>query len=258
MSRTLALVALLAVNVIAEETVAFQPGLLAKIYVCGKYPEESIADWDKIKLDVADWPIKALPDAPAEIQRLRELPEVEPTSLEAIFTKRADPNYLVPTKSGIMRGVNFYAVEFEGYYFAAQEGLYTVTVTSDDPVDVFIEGKLVLRSEFAANPIEGPTNRLDRCLWNSPWNKMPPFGSIATKQATFRCSPNRYYHVLLVCRQRWYAASRRSASGGENPNPEWNYGVTTCDLNRGAVLKVVLATPDNKSGPMALQLPVLR
>ena len=54
--------ALLALNAVqAEETVTFQQGCLAKVYVCGKYPEKYPLTVDTFKDDVPEWPINVLP-----------------------------------------------------------------------------------------------------------------------------------------------------------------------------------------------------
>ena len=238
-------------SVVAEEQVQFQPGVLAKVYAIGTYPQDAKLTWNEMKPDVPGWPIKELPDAPVEVMRLKELPIVEATSMKDIAAK-GEPSRLVTSKSGVLRGCNFYAVEFEGYLQSTTDGISTFGITSDDPVEVFVEGKRILSQEFSASPITGPTFR-DRETANWPTESLDDprlVPSLATAQGSVRLSPNKYYHVVIVVRQRWLPAARAF-----NDNPVW---IRTVDLNRGAVFRATLCGPDGKTGPLPLHLPVTK
>ncbi len=233
-----------------EEQVQFQPGVLAKIYAVGRYPQEAKLAWNEVKADVPGWPIKELPDAPVEVLRLKELPVVEATSMTDIAAK-GEPSRLVTSKLGVLRGCNFYAVEFEGYLQSTTEGISTIGVTSDDPVDVYVEGKRILSSGFSASPITGPTFKENETA-NWPKDSLDDqrlVPSVATAQGSIRLSPNKFYHVLIVARQRWFPAARA------NDGSSW---IRTVDINRGAVFRVSLCGPDGKTGPLSLQLPVTK
>lgn len=237
----------------AEEQVQFQPGVLAKIYACGAYT--GTMDWQNMSVDTSNaWPIKALPDAPGEVQRLREFPTIEATPLTEM-AKGVPASKLVKPKTNILTGINYYAVEFEGYLLADMEGVYTLVVTSDDPVQIFIEGKSILNDFFEANPIllgvkyNGGPNEVPDAEVNNPLI----IPSVNTSQASFKLSPNKYYQMTVICRQRWLAAS------GDKSFVKNGYANAffMCNLNRGAVLRVTLTTPDGKSAPLSLQLPVV-
>ena len=236
---------------VAEETVQFQPGVLAKIYACGRLPAETPLAWNKAPVDVPEWPIKALPDSPVEVLRLKELPLVDATSMNEIANKKGEPSRLVASKADVLRGCHFYAVEFEGYYLSPLDGVYTIGVTSDDPVTVFIEGKQVLSSEFVASMIHGPgINDREPNNWQVDKLDDPRLvPSVSTAQGSVHLAPNKYYHVLILARQRWLPASRAFNS---------NTWIFTSDLNRGAVFRTVLTTPDGKTGPLPLALPVTK
>ena len=240
----------------AEDQVQFQPGVLAKIYACGSFT--GTITFNAMTDTSGNWPIKNLPDSPGEIQRLREFPIVEATSLKRLNSGSL-PSYLVTPKTSILRDINYYAIEFEGYFLAPLDGVYTLVVNSDDPIDLFIEAKSVLKSEYSVSPIIGPT--LDGAELRSPhtenlaydsWVNEKDFensrivASAATLQASVRLSPNKYYHTVVVCRQRWFPAMGLS-DGYKN--------CRTSSLNRGAVLKIVVVNPDGKSGALSLQLP---
>jgi hypothetical protein len=247
---TLVLISAATLQMLAEETVVFQPGCLAKIYVCGKYPDKYELTHDKFKDDVPEWPIKVLPDAPAEVLKLKELPVAEATPLSKIWDKtKAEPSRLVQSKADVLRGANFYAVEFEGYLQATVAGVHTIGIVSDDPVEVFVEGKSVLKFDFCASPIDGPRQN-GSMQWDARQLEDQPALIAATmaSQGSFSVSPNKWYHVVILAKQRWYPATR---SGDNN-------GIFTSDLNRGAVFRATLTTPDMKSGPLLLQLPVVK
>ena len=238
---------------IAEDQIQFQPGVLAKIYAVGVYPQDAKLTWNEMKADVPGWPIKELPDAPVEVLRLKELPTVEATSLKDIAAK-GEPTRLVTSKSGVLRGCNFYAVEFEGYLQSTIDGVSTIGITSDDPVEVFVEGKRILNSDFSASPVRGPSAKeSERSFWPVESLDNPILvPDVATAQGTFRLSPNKFYHVLIVARQRWFQAARAIQPNGMN---NW---IRTVDLNRGAVFRATLCGPDGKTGPLPLQLPVTK
>lgn len=239
-----------AAALVAEDQVQFQPGVLAKIYACGAWSGKLL--WNDYTDSSGLWPIKVLPDSPGEILRLKELPVVEATTLTQL-RKNIAPSLLVNPKSAILRGQNFYAVEFEGYLIAPTEGIYTVVISCDDPYEVYMEGKLIVKSEWAADPKLGPVLSGDpfnpeQCrVPDGSENDVHLVGSTATKQASVQLSPNKFYHTLIVCRQRWIPATVLRYG------TEW----FTPDLNRGAVFRASLTTPDGKSGPLALQLPVI-
>lgn len=227
--------------------VQFQPGCLAKIYPMGKLIEPT--HWNVFKDNKDCWPITTLPDAPTEILRLPSLPTVEAINLDRIWKKREDPSRLVESKMGCLRDINYYVVEFEGYFLAPQEGSYSFTVTSDDPVALYIEGNLLAQHVQAANPTESPSlaagqnavlpdDLADSHLVPSTW----------TAQGTASMTPNRWYHLSLVCRQRWVAPARQADS-----NSRYYY---TSDLNRGAVLRTIVLGPDQKAVPLSLSLPI--
>jgi hypothetical protein len=248
---TLVLLSAATAQMLAEETVVFQPGCLAKIYVCGKYSDNYELKQTKFKDDVPEWPIKVLPDAPVEVLKLKELPVVEATPLAKIWGKnKAVPSRLVESKADVLRGANFYAVEFEGYLQATVAGIHTIGIVSDDPIEVFVEGKSILKSDISVSPIEGPSKNGDDKLW--PGNELEDqpalVASVTASQGSFSVSPNKWYHVIILAKQRWYPATR--ATHYEN--------VFTTDLNRGAVFRATLTTPDMKSGPLFLQLPVVK
>ena len=199
--KILSLLCLCCLGLAAEDQVQFQPGVLAKVYACGAFSGKLW--WQEYKDTSNLWPIDKLPDSPGEILRLKELPIVDATPLPQL-AKDGIPSYLVNPKTGILRGVNFYAVEFEGYFSAPIEGVYTLVITSDDPIEVFIEGKSVCKSDYAADPIYGPTLTGQDRGGN-------PNGSVvavdqgadprlkaysATIQASLRLAPNKW----LSCR----------------------------------------------------------
>ena len=249
---TLVLISAATLQMLAEETVVFQPGCLAKIYVCGKYSDKYELTHDKFKDDVPEWPIKVLPDAPVEVLKLKELPVVDATPLSKIWDKtKAEPSRLVESKAGVLRGANFYAVEFEGYLQATGAGVHTIGIVSDDPVEVFVEGKSILKSDISASPIDGPSKKDENKCWPiSELEDQPALvATVTASQGSFNVSPNKWYHVVILAKQRWYRASASMPYGGM---------CFTTDLNRGAVFRATLTTPDMKSGPLLLQLPVVK
>ena len=250
---TLVLFSAATLQMLAEETVVFQPGCLAKIYVCGKYADKNELTWEKFKDDVPEWPIKVLPDAPVEVLKLKELPIVDATPLHKIWDQKikAVPSYLVQSKSDVLRGVNFYAVEFEGYLQTAVAGIHTIGIVSDDPVEVFVEGKSILKSDISASPIDGPSKNGNERMWPEKEMEDQPTlaASVTASQGSFNVSPNKWYHVVILAKQRWY---RASTSKNFNSTPY------TTDINRGAVFRATLTTPDMKSGWLVLQLPVIK
>jgi hypothetical protein len=157
---------------------------------------------------------------------------------------------LVQSKTDVLRGANFYAVEFEGYLQTTASGIHTIGIISDDPVELFVEGKSILKSDTAASPIAGPSQRAETQYWEKDKLEDQPTlaASTTASQGSFNVSPNKWYHVVILAKQRWYPASAQNHYGN----------VYTSDLNRGAVFRATLTTPDMKSGPLLLQLPVVK
>ncbi len=199
--------------VMAEDAVTYEPGCTAKIYVIGRHNEHEKKENDKL------WPIKALPDAPSETIRLPGGPNIETDPSDK--TNNGYPNYLVRSKLGLLKDVNYYAVEFEGWVQAKADGVYTISTQSDDPVEIFMEGKPVLRSDFFAN-------------WESR-----SLNELETAQGSVKLSVNKWYHVAVISRQRWCRS---------DGNGSWN-------TNRGAHLKVWMATPGGQASIIPLCLP---
>ncbi len=246
---------------LAAETVTFQPGCLAKVYALGSLPAGKPPTWNTVTDDPKIWPIKALPDAPSEILRLKALPEVDVTPLEDVIFKNISPSMLVTAPS--LTGINYYAVEFEGYFLATREGVYGFAATSDDPVKIIVEGQLIGESTYSADPTDGPREFGDEGTYGGTWwressmRQDPPVqafrqGSAGAAQGAVSCAPNRWYAVQMVAFQRALPASK-----------SLNFRVTTrgyytTDINRGAIFHATMTTPDNKSGPIPLHLPVVK
>lgn len=246
--RYVVLSLILAGSVLAADgdpVVTWTPGCLAKIYVCGK---AEVAEGRDIKTGPA-WPIKSLPDSPAETLMLQNIPAVEPPAPSEMFAKNIPANYLLPKSKLLTGGVNFYAVEFEGYYLAPIDGIYTFSVESDDPVTIFVEGKQVAINEFAANPSLGRKST-DADWWhkdllNDPQVKI----ETALTQGSVRMSPNRYYHVVILNMQQWYSVTRERYNG---------VLIMARDFNRGAFFKAFINTPDGKTSSLSLSLPQVK
>lgn len=230
--------------------VTWSPGCLAKVYLCGsidtkEYPSPDFKDVDPAKL----WPDKKLSEGAAETLRLNALPEVEPPSLKDYLKQDGlQSNVLLPQSKALAAGVHFYTVEFEGYLFTSDAGVYTITVQSDDPVEVYVEGRLVANQESWADPKMmftgqfGDSFALEFCT--SPLLKP----TVSSRQGAIRCSPNRYYHVSVIARQLWLPISPAWLNGAPKFIPSRN-------LNRGAFFKATLNRPDGTTGPIPLQLP---
>ena len=229
-----------------DATVSWVPGCTAKIYLCGK---AEVPEGNEVRAGSA-WPIRALPDAPAEVLQLPNLPQVDAPPASDLANKSAESNPLVVSKKRVLDlSTNFYAVEFEGYYLSMAEGVYTIAVNSDDPVELFVEGKSLLKSDFSANPNLGRVGQSNDG-WQSDKlanpNLLPETVSV---QASLRLAPNRYYHVVLLARQQWYRTSKLVYSG---------YPFFSRDLNRCAVLRTTICAPDGKTTPLSLSLPVAK
>ncbi len=229
-----------------DATVSWAPGCLAKIYLCGK---AEVPEGNEVRAGSA-WPIKALPDAPAEVLQLPNLPQVDAPPASDLANKGTESNPLVVSKKRVLDlSTNFYAVEFEGYYLSTTDGVYTIAVTSDDPVELFVEGKSLLKSDVSANPNLGRVGQYGD-YWaadklNSP-NLLPETTAV---QASLRLAPNRYYHVVVLARQQWYRTSKLTYG---------NHPFNARDLNRGAVLRSTICTPDGKTAPLSLFLPTAK
>ncbi len=228
----------------ADPVVTWVPGCLAKVYACGT---AEVGNGQEVKPG-AGWPIKALPDSPGEVLLLPAVPTVESPTAVDLFIKTAPTNVLLP-KSKMLAGVNFYAVEFEGYYLAASEGVYAIAAASDDPLEIYVEGKLIAKDETFADPNKG------RMYHERDWVKTevikgtdPPTMATHALHGSVKLSPNRYYHVVIVNRQQWYPASRVYLAGSTD-------SYFARDLNRGAYFKAWATTPDNKTTPLQLYLP---
>lgn len=229
----------------ADTVVTWVPGCLAKIYVCGT---AEIRDGKEVKAGPA-WPIKALPDSPAEVLLLTSVPTVEPPSAVELFTKSAPTNVLL-SKSKTIPGVNFYAVEFEGYLLAPIEGVYAVAAASDDPLEIYVEGKLIAKGDSSADPNQGrmfSSDRTDAVSIDQVKGVDPPTIAMHAVQGSVKLAPNRYYHVSVVNRQQWFPASKYF-------NGTYNTYLSR-DMNRGACFKAWMTTPDNKTAPLQLHLP---
>lgn len=209
------LILLTAGAVMAEDTVTYEPGCTAKIYVIGRF-EKDQKENDKL------WPIKALPDAPSETVRLTGGPNVE-TNPSDKTNNNGHPNYLVRSKLGLLNDVNYYAVELEGWVQAKTDGVYTISLQSDDPVEIFMEGKSIVRSEFIAN-------------WDSEIAN-----ELGTAQGSVKLTASKWYHVSIIARQRWFRFE--------------TYYSQIRNTNRGAHLKVWMATPGGQAAIIPLCLP---
>jgi len=228
--------------------VQFQPGCLAKIYPMGKLIEPT--QWNVFKDNKDCWPITTLPDAPTEILRLPSLPTVEAINLDRIWNKVEDPSRLVESKMGCLRDVNYYAIEFEGYFLAPQEGTYSFTITSDDPVALYVEGNLLAQHTQAASPTECPSlNAGETGVTKDYLTDSHLIPSIWSAQGTASMTPNRWYHISLMCRQRWIQPARQLNQFNRN-------FYHSSDLNRGAVLRTIVLGPDQKAVPLSLSLPI--
>lgn len=229
-----------------DQVVTWSPGCLAKIYVCGK---AEVAEGRDVRPGPS-WPIKALPDSPAETQMLTALPAVDFPPGPDVFAKMLPPPYLVTKSKVLTGGVNFYAVEFEGYFLSTSEGTYTFSAETDDPVEIYLEGNAVAKHDFSANPNYGKKSRRGDDWWHKDWMLDPGLKpETAVAQGSVRLAPNRYYHVVLLNRQQWYPAT------GERSNDQH---MLARDFNRGAFFKAFVNTPDGKTAPLALALPQVR
>jgi hypothetical protein len=231
------ILSLLAVAVpLTAAEVTYEPGCLAKIYVVGRVVGDANevppgTDKDNQKL----WPITALPDSPAETLKLSALPAVDVVASDP--NNGGNPNTLVRSRSGILRDVNYYAVEFEGWFKAEQDGIYTLSVQSDDPVEVYVEGKAILRSTFVAD-------------WTRTSYELPLQSGSA--QGSMKLAKDRWYHVALIAKQRWAKSLVHSGWRGHQREREWNENVNS---NRGASFKAFLNPPTGSTMPLALSLP---
>lgn len=235
------------------ETVSFSPGCLAKIYVIGQFKlERKTLDGVSITELNGLWPITTLPDAPAEVQRLPTFPAIKATPLAKILFEGAEPNYLVNSKAGVLKDVNIYAVEFEGYFQSPVEGVYTFTVTADDPTELYIEGNKIIATETAANLSDGPHMNSGNSDWVHFESVKTNLVDISTQtvQASSRLAPGRWYAVTIVARQRWMQPYRNNRDGSGS-NLFW----TSRDVNRGAYLTINVSDPTGKSTPLQLSLP---
>jgi PA14 domain len=231
------------------EAVTFSPGCLAKIYVIGEFKMErktldgvSTAELNGL------WPITTLPDAPAETQRLPSFPAIKATPLNKIVYENADPNYLVNSKAGVLKNVNIYAVEFEGYFQSPVEGIYTFTITADDPTELFIEGNKITATQQVANLSDGP-RRISNVDydWVSADAVKTNLVDITTEtvQGSAKLAPGRWYAVTVVARQLWMHPYRNT----------YNNAWASRDVNRGAYLTINVNDPTGKSAPLQLSLP---
>ena len=193
----------------ADEPVTYESGCLAKIYVIGKSNDPD---------DKRFWPVQAIPDTPGEVIRLREGPNIEAKGVDP--ENENQPNRLVSSKIGLLSQVNFYVVEYEGWVGTKAEGVYTLSAQLDDPVEIFIEGRSVLKLDFSSNINDGSKQ-------------------ISTAQVSVKLAASKYYHVSIVAKQRWWV-------GDGNPN--------NC-FSRGAHLKIWLANPAGKPSLIPLCLP---
>ena len=203
----------------AADAVTYTPGCMAKIYVIGRAPNPGSPDSPDNK---QMWPIRALPDTPSETLHLSGGPDIETNPADS--ANKGFPNYLVRSELGILNGVHFYAVEFEGWVLAKVDGIYTISTQSDDPVEVFIEGKAMIRSDFTANPLSCSANEL------------------GTGQCSVKLAGGKWYHVSIIARQQWWGTAQ-SYNGGVNK--------TNC----GAHLKVWLAMPGGEASIIPLCWP---
>lgn len=240
------------------EAVTFSPGCLAKIYVIGNFlPDPDAGNSPPLAVVTEKqmkglWPINTLPDGPMEVLRLPNIPIVAAPVASNVCYGLEEPNHLIESKTGILNNVNVYAVEFEGYFLASKEGLYTFGALSDDPFEIYVEGNKVAESSFAANMSEGPRsgNRPDDAVIDGDLKKDDSFPcSSNSAQGTTKLAPGRWYAVSILARQRWMAAYHNPIYihdvGGRNAR----------DVNRGACLTVTVSDPNGVSGPLKLSLP---
>jgi PA14 domain len=239
------------------ESVSFSPGCLAKIYVIGNFPLDPEAKKKSPLMAVTEkqmkglWPIVTLPDGPVEILRLPQMPTVAALPISKLCLESEQPNHLVESKTGILTNVNVYAVEFEGYFLAAKEGIYTFGAISDDPVEIYVEGNKIAESTFAADLSDGPRigDNAEDLVNEVDVKANRVVGTTSSTQGSVKLAPGRWYAVTIVARQRWMAAyhfSRRI-----DGSPYWS----SRDANRGACLAVTASGPDGMSGPLKLSLP---
>lgn len=250
--RHLPLLAVLCATPIAlhAEAVTFSPGCLAKIYVIGQFKLErkTLDGVSQVEMNGL-WPITTLPDAPAEIQRLPAFPAIRATPLNKIIFEGAEPNYLVNSKAGVLKDVNMYVVEFDGYFQSPVEGVYTFTMTTDDPTEFYLEGNKIVATEAMADLSDGPR-------FNNADNDRVPTDAIKNNkldivtqsvQGSARLAPGRWYAVSVIGRQRWMAPLRHY-------NSSYQYSYSR-DVNRGAHLTINVNDPAGKSAPLQLALP---
>ncbi len=243
MLRALTLAALATLPATAADF-TLQPGVITKIYALGVAPKSGgdVVDYGK------EWPAKVLPDAPGEILILPQIPRVRPPSPKKYFEENAESNLLITPKTSILHGVNFYTVEFEGFLQSTSEGVYSIGVTSDDPVKVFIEGRQILSQDEFANPNFGRTR--DNEEWFNRDQTDHPDCRIQTfsTQGSALLSANKAYHVVVLCQQAVTIPCRN----------RYHDRLLSRDLNRGAFLDVSFTTPEGKTGPLPLVIPVAK
>lgn len=139
------------------------------------------------------WPIGQLPEAPAEVVKLPSLPVVRSN-----FDGRAGGNLLVASALGILDDAHYYAVVFDGYFFSADEGKYGFTITSDDPIQTWIEGTEIpgLKSDFT---VLAPEVRGDSAIRAIEQMVVTP--KTATVSDSVLLGANRWYRVTILCSQ---------------------------------------------------------
>lgn len=237
----------------SDQPVTWSPGCLAKVYLCGSIDTREYPSPDFDKVDPAKlWPDQKLPEGPAETIQLTTLPEVEPPALKDYLKQNElQSNVLMPQSRSLSSRVHFYAIEFEGYLFAGDAGIYTITVQSDDPVEVFVEGRPVAKQEAWADPRLRFTGQRGDSFTQEFCTSSLLKPTTFSCQGAFRCSPNRYYHVAIIARQLWLPISPAWFNGADKLIPSRN-------LNRGAVFKAMLNRPDGTTGPIPLQLPKVK
>ena len=167
-----------------------------------------------------EWPLKTLPDAPAEVVRLSDLPVVA-----AGANEQAGGNFLVRSRADLLNNaITNYAISFDGYFFSSEEGKYGLALTTDDPVTVWIEGHEIpkLKSDTQVDfGSRGPVN--------------------FTLTDSVILGAMRWYRVTILCQQR----RQESSHARELANPE----------RGGACFRLMVTTPSGQTNPMNLYLP---
>jgi hypothetical protein len=169
-----------------------------------------------------------LPPAAADTQLLLQLPQVRAQARDP--ENGGQPNLLL--RSEALENASSYAVVFDGWLQAAEGGLHAFAVTSDDPVELRIEGRTVLRSPFLAGHQVGAS---------------VPANQAATAAGEALLSEGRWYRVELLARQRWAPFPW----GDDLPQEVLDDAAT----NRGATLLTTLAPPGGPVQPLLLSLP---